>query len=40
MVLVLGYAAYTFALGGLAYWMPIFLERVRHVPKAPAPPSV
>ncbi|HEY7996637.1 MAG TPA: MFS transporter, partial [Steroidobacteraceae bacterium] len=22
MVLVLGYAAYTFALGGLAYWMP------------------
>ena len=34
MVLVLGYAAYTFALGGLAYWMPIFLERVRHVPKA------
>jgi len=36
MVLVLGYAAYTFALGGLAYWMPIFLERVRHVPKAGA----
>jgi len=34
MVLVLGYAAYTFALGGLAYWMPIFLERVRHLPKA------
>ena len=34
MVLVLGYAAYTFALGGLAYWMPIFLERVRHVPNA------
>ncbi len=33
MVLVLGYAAYTFALGGLAYWMPIFLERVRQVPK-------
>jgi predicted MFS family arabinose efflux permease len=26
---VLGYAAYTFALGGLAYWMPAFLERVR-----------
>jgi hypothetical protein len=36
MVLVLGYAAYTFALGGLAYWMPIFLERVRHVTKAGA----
>ena len=26
---VLGYAAYTFALGGLAFWMPAFLERVR-----------
>src|SRR4051794_2865170 len=24
----LGYGAYTFALGGLAYWMPAFLERV------------
>jgi len=31
-VVVLGYAAYTFALGGLAFWMPSFLERVRHVP--------
>jgi MFS family permease len=29
---VLGYAAYTFALGGLAFWMPTFLERVRAVP--------
>jgi MFS family permease len=29
---VLGYAAYTFALGGLAWWMPTFLERVRGVP--------
>jgi MFS family permease len=26
---VLGYAAYTFAIGGLAVWMPTFLERVR-----------
>jgi MFS transporter, Spinster family, sphingosine-1-phosphate transporter len=26
---VLGYAAYTFALGGLAHWMPSFLVRVR-----------
>src|ERR1700733_11438247 len=26
---VLGYAAYTFVLGGLASWMPAFLERVR-----------
>lgn len=29
---VLGYAAYTFAIGGLAYWMPAFLERVRGIP--------
>ena len=31
MLVVLGYAAYTFALGGLALWMPTFLERVRGV---------
>ena len=36
MVVVLGYAAYTFGLGGLAFWMPTFLERVRHVPHAEA----
>jgi len=29
---VLGYAAYTFALGGLGFWMPTFLEHVRGVP--------
>jgi MFS transporter, Spinster family, sphingosine-1-phosphate transporter len=29
---IAGYAAYTFALGGLAYWMPAFLERVRGIP--------
>ena len=29
---VLGYAAYTFALGGLAFWMPTFLEQVRGIP--------
>jgi MFS transporter, Spinster family, sphingosine-1-phosphate transporter len=29
LLMVLGYAAYTFAMGGLAYWMPAFLERVR-----------
>jgi predicted MFS family arabinose efflux permease len=29
ITIVLGYAAYTFALGGLAFWMPAFLERVR-----------
>jgi MFS family permease len=33
---VLGYAAYTFAVGGLAAWMPAFLERVRGVPRARA----
>ncbi len=36
LLTVLGYAAYTFALGGLAYWMPAFLERVRGVPKVHA----
>lgn len=33
---VIGYAAYTFALGGLAFWMPTFLERVRGVPNEDA----
>src|SRR5262249_10223947 len=33
---VLGYAAYTFALGGLAVWMPTFLERVRGLELAQA----
>jgi len=33
---VLGYAAYTFAIGGLAYWMPAFLERVRGIPRSEA----
>jgi MFS family permease len=32
MLIVLGYAAYTFALGGLGFWMPLFLERVRALP--------
>jgi MFS transporter, Spinster family, sphingosine-1-phosphate transporter len=36
VLLVLGYAAYTFALGGLASWMPSFLERVHDIPKAQA----
>jgi sugar phosphate permease len=31
MLIVLGYAAYTFGLGGLGFWMPVFLERVRGV---------
>ena len=33
---VLGYAAYTFALGGLAFWMPAFLERVRGISRSEA----
>jgi predicted MFS family arabinose efflux permease len=36
---VLGYAAYTFAMGGLAYWMPAFLERTRGVPAGEATES-
>ena len=36
MLTVLGYAAYTFAVGGMAFWMPAFLERVRGVPPAQA----
>jgi len=32
MLLVLGYAAYTFGLGGLGFWMPTFLEQVRAIP--------
>ncbi len=30
---ILGYAAYTFALGGIAIWMPTFLERARGLPR-------
>jgi MFS family permease len=33
---VLGYAAYTFAVGGLAVWMPAFLERARGIPRSEA----
>lgn len=36
MLAVLGYAAYTFALGGLGYWMPAFLERSRGMSRADA----
>ncbi len=36
MLIVLGYAAYTFALGALAYWTPAFLERVRGMPASQA----
>lgn len=33
---VLGYAAYTFAIGALAFWTPSFLERARGISKAHA----
>jgi MFS family permease len=33
---VLGYAAYTFVLGGVAFWMPAFLERIRGLPRTEA----
>src|SRR5437588_2750537 len=33
---VLGYGAYTFALGGLAFWMPAFLERARGMTRSQA----
>lgn len=36
MLTVLGYAAYTFALGGLAFWMPAFLQRARGMTLAQA----
>lgn len=38
-VAVLGYTAYTFALGALGFWMPAFLERVRGLPPATASSS-
>ncbi len=34
LLAVAGYAAYTFAVGGMAFWMPAFLERARGVPRA------
>jgi MFS family permease len=39
LLVILGYAAYTFALGGLAVWMPNFLERVHNVPAVQATTS-
>ena len=33
---ILGYAAYTFAVGGLAFWMPAFLERTRGISRGEA----
>ncbi len=31
LLLILGYAAYTFGLGGLGFWMPTFLQQARAV---------
>jgi len=36
VVAVLGYAAYTFALGGMSFWVPTYLHRVRGVTLAEA----
>ena len=36
LLTVLGYAAYTFAVGGLAFWMPSFLERERGISRPAA----
>jgi MFS family permease len=36
VLIVLGYAAYTFALGALAFWTPAFLERVRGLSRPEA----
>src|SRR5712691_9304126 len=36
LLTVLGYAAYTFALGGLAFWGPAYLERIRGFSKREA----
>jgi MFS family permease len=35
-ITVFGYAAYTFAIGAIAFWMPAFLERVHGMPRAQA----
>jgi MFS family permease len=34
VITVVGYAAGTFAIGGLGVWLPTFLERVRHLDNA------
>ncbi len=36
VLVVLGYAAYTFAVGGLAFWMPTFMQRIRGIPQVQA----
>jgi MFS family permease len=36
MLAVVGYAAYTFAIGGLGFWMPAFLERSRGMARLDA----
>jgi len=36
LLAALGYGAYTFALGGLAFWFPAFLERIRGMTRSQA----
>lgn len=36
MLTVAGYAAYTFGVGAMAFWMPAFLERCRGIPREAA----
>ena len=36
LLTILGYAAYTFAVGGIAAWMPVFLQRVHGLSSAVA----
>lgn len=31
IAIVLGYAAYTFVVGGMAFWMPLYIDRYFHV---------
>ena len=40
LLAVLGYAAYTFAIGGISLWMPAFLIRVRGLPSVTATTSL
>jgi MFS transporter, Spinster family, sphingosine-1-phosphate transporter len=39
MVTIAGYAAYTFALGALAFWMPAYLERIKGMDRMTATTS-
>jgi sugar phosphate permease len=36
LLVVLGYVAYTFAMGGFGYWGPTFLHRIHNIPQEKA----